>query len=185
MKRMETNSEVYKWIMPSIKNRSLKTVPDDGAFNFRIEMARQQMQLPTVDKEKIIEYVNEFLEAAGMQRIDDPHVKPKDREKRRFDYATINKISPQDIIWIKFTTDNYISVIGTSCDISFSEYAKNNTPAGIINKVLNKEWDEKDVLIFPLIGMPEQFYRSDIESGVGNYLISKGVPILDYYSHNY
>lgn len=67
MKRMETNSEVYKWIMPSIKNRSLKTVPDDGTFNFRIEMARQQEQLPIVDREKIIEYVNEFLEAAGMQ----------------------------------------------------------------------------------------------------------------------
>lgn len=27
--------------------------------------------------------------------------------------------------------------------------------------------------------------RSDIESGIGNYLISQGIPILDYYSHNY
>ena len=182
---MTANSDVFKWIMPSIKNQSLKTVADDGAFNFRIEVARQQMQLPTVDREKIIEYVNEFLEEAGMQRIDNPLVRPKDREKRRFDYAKINEISPQDIIWIKFTTDNYISVIGTSWDISFSEYAKNNTPAGIINKVLIKEWDEKDVLIFPLIGMPEYLYLSDIESGVGNYLISKGAPMLDYYSHNY
>lgn len=127
---MTANSDVFKWIMPSIKNRSLKTVSDDSEFNFRIEMARQQKKLPTVDREKIIEYVNEFLEAVGMQRIDNPHVKPKDREKRRFDYAKINEISPQDIIWIKFTTDNYISVIGTSCDISFSEYAKNNTCIG-------------------------------------------------------
>ena len=26
---------------------------------------------------------------------------------------------------------------------------------------------------------------SDIESGIGNYLIDNDVPILDYYSHNY
>lgn len=183
---MAANSDVFKWIMPSIKNRSLKDVPDDeSVFNFRIEMARQQNRLPTVDREKIIEYVNEFLSAAGLEKINNPHVKPKASGKRRFEYSKINPESPQDIIWIKFTTDNYISVIGTSCDISFSDYARNNTPAGIINQILKKEWDEEDVLIFPLIGMPEHLYRSDFESGVGNYLISKGVPILDYYSHNY
>ena len=56
---MTANSDVFKWIMPSIKNRSLKEVPnDESVFNFRIEMARQQNQLPTVDREKIIEYVS-------------------------------------------------------------------------------------------------------------------------------
>lgn len=32
---------------------------------------------------------------------------------------------------------------------------------------------------------PEGLQRGDIERGVGNYLISKNVPILDFYSHNY
>lgn len=180
---MQEKEKMYDWIIPSIRNRSLSKVPESGEYNFRIEKAKQQLKMNPVDKETIIGYVNEFLVGLKMQPIDDPHVKPKSTLKRRFDYTRINEASKQDIVWIKFTKSEYISVIGTSCDISFSEYAKNNTPAGIINQVLKQEWDEEDVLIFPLIGIPEHLYRSDIESGIGNYLISKGVPILDYYSH--
>ncbi len=180
--------EMYDWIMPSIRNRSLSRKPENGEYNFRIEKAKQQLMLSPVDREEIVDYVNEFIVGLGMKRIDNPHVKPKAAEKRRFDYAKINPDSKDDIVWIKFSkrnNDDYISVIGTSCDIFFSDNAKNNTPAGIINQVLGLEWDEDDVLIFPLINMPKHLYRSDIESGIGNYLISKGVPILDYYSHNY
>ena len=177
--------KMYDWIMPSIKNRSLSKIPENGEFNFRIEKAKQQFELLPVERDIIAKYVNEFLDGWGMKTIDNPHVKPKKTKKRRIDYSKINSESKEDIIWIKFTTDNYISVIGTSCDISFSNYAKSHTPVGIINQVLGQEWDEDDVLIFPLIGMPSNLYRSDIESGIGNYLIAKGVPILDYYSHNY
>lgn len=41
---------------------------------------------------------------------------------------------------------------------------------------------EAYVLIFPLVNIPDGLDRSDIESGIGNYLISKNVPILDFYS---
>ena len=85
----------------------------------------------------------------------------------------------------KDTKENYISVIGTGCDITFSQWAKENTTAGRINQYLNKEWDDSFVLIFPLKQIPDKLNRSDIESGIGNYLIHKGVPILDFYSHNY
>ncbi|GEM_PF-3497927 len=38
---MTANSDVFKWILPSIKNRSLKEVLDDeSVFNFRIEMTQ-------------------------------------------------------------------------------------------------------------------------------------------------
>lgn len=80
-------------------------------------------------------------------------------------------------------------MIGVGCDIQFTKKAKENTSAGKINTFLGgeNEWDEKHVLIFPLNGIEklEEFNRSDIESGIGNYLIAKNVPILDYYSHNY
>ena len=51
----------------------------------------------------------------------------------------------------------------------------------------NYEWDEGTVLVFPLINLKKlkDLDRSDIESGIGNYLIDNDVPILDYYSHNY
>ncbi len=184
MKRLDA----LDWIFPSIKNRTFSKKSDTERYNFRIEKAKQQLKLEPVSRENIIEYVNEFLVGLGMEHVDNPRVKPKNREKRRFDYYEINPESKEDIVWIKFSKTekgDYISVIGTSCDISFSEKAKNETSAGIINQELEIEWDEKEVLIFPLRKIPDYLYRSDIESGIGNYLISKGVPILDYYSHNF
>ena len=177
--------EYLKWIMPSIKNRSLKKVPGVGEFNFRLDMARQQADLDTVDRQVIINHVNDFLKMLGMKTVDEPRIKPKDGETRKFEYCKYNEECKEDIVWIKFTDDNFISVIGTGCDISFSDYAKKNTVAGIINTELHKEWDKSEVLIFPLHNIPDGLNRSDIESGIGNYLISKGVPVLDYYSHNY
>ena len=79
-----------------------------------------------------------------------------------------------------------ISVIGTGCDIYFTEKTKEETSAGKINIFLGQNWDETSVLVFPLKDLDKSKYsRSDIESGIGNYLIANDVPLLDYYSHNY
>lgn len=85
-----------------------------------------------------------------------------------------------DIIWMKFTTDDYLGVVATSLDINFST---TNTSGKIINH-LDKKWNEEFVLVFPLPNIPKPLNRQLIESGIGNYLISKNVPILDFYSHN-
>ncbi len=179
------NKEYLKWIMPSMKNRTVSTDNLNGKFNFRIEKAKEQYLLPVVGREDIIKYVKDFLSSMGMEISVDPVIKPKKREKRRIDYSKINKENKENIVWIKFTSNNYISVIGTGCDISFTDYAKNNTTAGLINQYLGLEWDDSEVLIFPLNNIQDGLNRSDIESGIGNYLISQGVPILDFYSHNY
>lgn len=189
------NKEYLKWIMPSIKNRSVKSNCLDEGFNFRIEKAREQYQIGVQKgipenkenhKKEIINYVNEFLSSImGMIKIDDPYVYPKKSQKRRIDYAKIYPENKQDIVWIKFTTDGIISVIGTGCDIYFTDETQKSTSSGCINQKLGLEWDEDVVLIFPLKNIPKGLNRSDIESGIGNYLISKGVPILDFYSHNY
>lgn len=181
------NEEYLKWIMPSIKNRSLVL------SNFRYKKAEDQATMETVKPTDIINFVNEFLRKVGMKTTEDlsfsPRIELQRNGIRQIKYAEIRKKNQlddiRDIVWIKFTKDNYISVIGTGCDISFSEWAKNNTTAGHINRHLNKEWDDSFVLIFPLKEIPENLNRSDIESGIGNYLIHKGVPILDFYSHNY
>lgn len=41
------------------------------------------------------------------------------------------------------------------------------------------------MLIFPLSSIPQKYPINKIERGIGNYLISKKVPIIDFYSHNY
>lgn len=54
-----------------------------------------------------------------------------------------------------------------------------------IDHLLGESWDESYVFIFPLYNIPEELNRSDIESGIGNYLIANNIPIIDFYSHNY
>lgn len=139
-----------------------------------------------VNPTKIIKLVNEYLDSLHMLPIENPQKEPKDRELRRFDYAKYKKIyklkDKRDIVWIKFTKNKqHIGVIGTGCDINFNY----NTTSGKIISYLNETWYEKNVLIFPLINIPDGLNRSDIESGIGNYLISKNIPILDFYSHNF
>lgn len=44
------------------------------------------------------------------------------------------------------------------------------------------EWDDSFILVFPLPGITDGLCK-DIEQGIGNYLISEDVPIIDFYSH--
>ncbi len=193
-KNNEEIKEVYlKYVKPSMKNRSVRSQADSV---FRFEKAKEQAGMDIVDKDIIIQYVNEFLDSLDMHKVSDPKVKVKDREKRRIEYSEVENIDKiedrDDIVWIKFTKDGYIGVIGTSRDIFFDipesedEYTdEKHTTSGIILHHLGKKWDEDEVLIFPLFKIPSGLNRSDIESGIGNYLIEKKVPILDFYSHDY
>lgn len=178
--------------MPSIKNRAKN---GNGNFNFRVEKAKEQyekgiqMNIPSKKKEHkedIVKYVNEFLVSImGMEKAAQPYYTPKKTKSRRIEYYKINPENKENIVWIKFTENGLISVIGTGCDIYFTDKTKECTTAGHINKELNLNWDETVVLIFPLKNIPDGLNRADIESGIGNYLISKDIPILDFYSHNY
>lgn len=65
--------------------------------------------------------------------------------------------------------------------------------AGILLHHLAKTWDTSFVLLFPLSPKstnPNPHFDpnrrdTDYERAIGNYLIKKGVPIIDFYSHNY
>ena len=88
-----------------------------------------------------------------------------------------------DIIWLKFSSDGYLGVVADSFDINF----KYDNSSGKLLKQLTpeKKWDENFVYIFPLTKeLLKIKKRKEIETAVGNYLIDKGVPIIDYYSHN-
>lgn len=149
--------------------------------DFRLNKAKEQSALKPINIIDIIIYVNELFDALGMKQINNPIV----QDPLFVDYEMIkqeNKLkSRKDIVWMKFTIDGYLGVVATSDDINFNT---NNT-AGTLVHQLNKKWDESFVLLFPLINIPTKYVRGDIERAIGNYLIEKNVPIIDFYSHNY
>lgn len=88
----------------------------------------------------------------------------------------------KNILWLKFTISGHIGVIAKGMDINYDYHS---TSGKLINET-HEQWDESFVLIFPLTDiMLTNRNTGDIERAVGNYLISKGIPIIDYYSHNY
>lgn len=88
----------------------------------------------------------------------------------------------KNLIWLKFTQKGYLGVVAKGMDINFD----NELISGRLINEVGDQWDESFVLIFPLTDlMLKGRNTGDIERAVGNYLISKKIPIIDYYSHNY
>lgn len=89
----------------------------------------------------------------------------------------------KNILWLKFTKSGHLGVVARGMDINF-DY---NRTSGKLIREIGELWDESFVLIFPLtdLMLKEREDASKIEIAVGNYLISKNVPIIDFYSHNY
>lgn len=169
----------------------------------RMNKAKDQAKLDSVNVNEIVNLVKGFLNDVGIFTIDDPILKPCeiDYQKIQEEYKLNDR---KDIIWMKFTTDGYLGVVAESDDINFDmppKHCKNyderkynpytgkndwvyNT-SGIIVHKLNKEWDKSFLLVFPLCDIPLGYTRKDLEKAVGNFLIEKKVPILDFYSHIY
>ena len=166
-----------------------------GESDYRLLEAQKQAKKEPVPVERIIALVNEFLSAMGMRRAESPvRSVPVNYAGLKQQYGLC---SEKDMVWMKFTTDGYLGVVAVSDDINFdmpqseAEYHMRNAQgwvhntSGILMHQLGKTWDTSFVLVFPLAPIPEGKTRGDLERAIGNYLIAKGVPILDYYSHNY
>lgn len=88
----------------------------------------------------------------------------------------------KNILWLKFTDSGHLGVVAKGMDINFAY----NLTSGKLVSEIGKRWDESFVLIFPLTDvMLNKRDTGDIERAVGNYLVSKEIPIIDFYSHNY
>ena len=88
----------------------------------------------------------------------------------------------KNILWLKFTTSGHLGVVAKGMDINF-DY---NISSGELVKEVGKLWDESIIMIFPLTDLIlSNRETGDIERAVGNYLVEKNVPIIDFYSHNY
>ena len=203
MKRLSTISathEAYKYIYG--QNLMFAKSSVHGESTFREDRAKEQAKAKPPEIQTIIDYSNEFLKILKMEPTLSPKTQLLNGKVENDFYEKLKKDKNlkdiRDIVWMKFTTDGYLGVVAVSADINFdmpiSEneynlktikgYWKYNTSGIIIHK-LGKEWDESFALVFPLQNIPESLERGDIECGIGNYLIDKGIPILDYYSHRF
>lgn len=167
-----------------------------GGSRYRFEKAKTEAEKAVKPIEEIIDLVNDFFAIIGIAKVENPRMNPQNinYEKIMVEHQLENK---RDIIWMKFTDDGYLGVIAQRNDINFDipdsadECDKKNgknwsyNTSGILIHSLHKQWDKTFVLVFPLHREGCIYSRHDIETAVGNYLIEKGVPILDYYSHNY
>lgn len=165
---------------------------------YRVNKAKEQASMLATPVERVNTFVNDFLELAKMPRIENSKMEISDKQinynKIKEKYHT-NDI--RDVVWLRFTRDGYLATVAVSNDVNFTmpksekEYDEiekgrwKHTTASIITHQLGKQYDETFVLLFPLVNIPKGLTRHDIECGIGNYLIEKGVPILDFYSHNY
>lgn len=166
--------------------------------NKRLCKACEQAGFQPVLREQVASYVNDFFALMEIPIVEKPILILTDAG---IDYNQIkqeNKLADvRDIIWIKFTLDGFVGVVAKSNDINFDIprsnedcFKKHNgkwvhNTSGIITYNVGKEWDKSFVLLFPIKQIPKGQNSGSIETGVGNYLISQGVPILDYYSLNY
>ncbi len=174
-------NDYYKWVVPNYNNTSIKSSP------LRLEIASKEAQKEPVELKEIIKIVNEFLLSMDMEAIPKPKMElnagQSYRKQLKEKGVFINLDSEEDIVWMKFTVDGYLGVVGSGIDINFSY---DNTSGEILN-FLKKQWDERFILAFPLIKSPQSLNKFDkhlMESGIGNYLTSHHIPILDFYSHN-
>ena len=177
-----------------------------GKSYVRYNEAKKQAAHNPIDKKKIIKYAIDYLEEIGIRTTDNPEYNPNniDYDKIQEQFELDDK---GDLVWMKFTKDGYLGVVAVSNDVNFdiphdcneydkrqmvyNSYKKRNeevwlhNSSGIIVHKLGKEWDESYVLLFPLKDIPSGYRRSDVEEAIGNMLIDREVPILDYYSHMY
>lgn len=180
--------EAYKYTVSCGAPRAGRYVTKEIAMKKRLEKAESEALKDAYPFKKIATVVVEFLKMIGFENPVSIEIKDTtDFLKPRLCSKSYNQLkekyslnNQKHLIWLKFTIDGYLGVVAASDDINFD---MTNT-SGKIMSHLKKQWRQDFVLVFPLPNIGDK-ERSDIECGIGNYLIDRGVPILDFYSHQY
>lgn len=170
----------------------------------RYKKAELQYEMGTKMLQEIFDYTKECLINLGLDttkidKVEDVKMNPP--YDKKFYLNLKEKFSlddVRDIVWMKFAKKKgHIGVVATSNDINFDaptnlcDYDKKKENgewiynfSGVLIKYLGDEWNEEYVFVFPLAKLKEKPYtRHKVEKEIGDYLINKGVPILDFYSH--
>ena len=174
----------------------------NGPTTTRFRRAEEQAKISPVDVDEITEVIyekfSEFIAKPIKYEITESQIETNGDVK--ICYKSLKDkyrlADERDIVWMKFTKDNYLGVVADSNDINFDipnhrnmydEKRENGrwkyNSSGILIHYLGKEWDSSFVLICPIIKFPEGKNRHFIERSIGDFLIKNNIPILDYYSH--
>ena len=198
----KSNNDIEKFFKKNpngyyFNNGGIRCLSVHGNSRDRFEKARLESEKAVVSIEEIINHVNDFFSIIGITKVKNPIMSPDNINYKELKdkYELEDK---KDILWMKFTQEGYLGVIAQGSDINLDipnskeEYNRKkqdgswlHTTSGILIHSLGMCWDTSYVLVFPLHREGCTYDRRDIETAVGNYLINRGVPILDYYSHNY
>lgn len=110
-------------------------------------------------------------------------------------FKSSSKKHPVDYLLFKFTDAGFLAGVAADTPINFSLPTKTSDytlkvnqkwqydATSILVHQLGQNWNTSFILIFPIPKLPANLTIKDIQAGVGNYLIQKDIPILDYYGH--
>lgn len=164
----------------------------------KIAKALQQKGMNPAPLQRVIDLANVMLRACGYSPVVDPvvsgaklerllDVRDEPNANRDRTYRDELGVDSQ-LVWMKFAQSGHLGVVAASNDINFDAYdGPRRIKSDMLVKACGSTWDASFVLAFPLIkaGEDRARHRNDVEALVGNYLIANGVPVIDYYSHNY
>lgn len=176
-------SKVYSYI-----NEFLEYIREDNGFiekNNRIDVIELDGKEHIIIDNGIIIRDDNWIAPHWNGKKYDIYDKKYDAIFEKFDLERVS-----DVLWFKFTDKGHLAVVASSCDINWDS----NLSCGILVNDIGEKFDTSFVFVFPLTKQmirskyePNSLYRkystAKLELAVGNYLIDKGVPIIDYFSH--
>lgn len=176
-------SKVYSYI-----NEFLELIREDNGFtdkNIKLDSIMLDGTEHLIIDNGIIIRDNNWILSHWNGSTYDIYDNKYDAIKDKFDLERVN-----DLLWFKFTDKGHLAVVASGCDINW-DY---KLSCGILVNEVEEKFDDSFVFVFPLTqqmvrtkaepnSIDRKFPKSKLELAVGNYLIDKGVPIIDYFSH--
>lgn len=144
-------------------------------------------------KEDVLNIIDECLRKKGIDGeaiLVNIKQQPINYEEIKNKYNTKAK---EHIIFIQFVKTGHIAVVGAGMDIGFLRNENYGTWR-VIRELPRIEWDDEEVIIVPVKGLDTKSVgiknvdnilhcRNGVEQCIGEYLIEKNIPILNYYQH--
>lgn len=163
----------------------------------RVIKAQEKLDKIVPQKSKVRKILSKCLKEKGISGeviTINPLLEKIDYKKISETYGTNGE---GHIIWVQFVISGHVAVVGAGKDIGFPKNENRGTWM-ILSKLSNVEWDRTEVVIIPIRELDMNSYglkyihkhgnnilkcRNGVEHCIGEYLIEKGVPILNYYQH--
>ena len=169
----------------------------------RISRAEKELNKDACEADEIVNILQDYFKQKdalidGVAYIE-TDISQINYKKISCDYGTNDD---RHIIWITFVDKelsdgrkrNYAAVVGAGKDIGFSQNKKIGTWKILHN--LGVKWDKSKVIILPIRGLKSIGLKRDgikinnilecrngVEHFIGEYLVEKGVPIINLYQH--